>query len=106
MGTVPIGTGLLRIIHSLVSWIFLPVDRSITVSPPHRVLQTIFSTSSLMLEPNAEFPILALILTRKFRPIIIGSLSGWLILTGIIALPRATSSRTNSGVIDFGIAAP
>ena len=41
---------------------------------------------------------LALIFTRKFRPMIIGSISGWLMLEGMMARPRATSSRTNSGV--------
>ena len=40
---------------------------------------------------------LALIFTRKLRPMIIGSSSGWLMLAGMIARPRATSSRTNSG---------
>ena len=40
------GTGELRMIHSRVSWMFLPVDRSITVSPPQRIAQVIFSTSS------------------------------------------------------------
>ena len=29
---------------------------------------------------------------------IIGSVSGWLMLAGMMARPRATSSRTNSGV--------
>jgi len=43
---VPMATGLLRMIHSRVSWMFLPVDRSITVSPPQRIDQVIFSTSS------------------------------------------------------------
>ncbi len=41
---------------------------------------------------------LALIFTRKFRPMIIGSISGWLMLEGMMARSRATSSRTNSGV--------
>ena len=49
---------------------------------------------------------LALIFTRKLRPMIIGSISGWLMLAGMMARPRATSSRTNSGVIASGIAAP
>ena len=40
---------------------------------------------------------LALIFTRKLRPMIIGSISGWLMFAGMIARPRATSSRTNSG---------
>ena len=44
---------------------------------------------------------LALIFTRKFRPMIIGSSSGWLTLAGMMARPRATSSRTNSGVEAF-----
>ena len=39
-----------------------------------------------MLELTAELPMLPLILTRKLRPIIIGSASGWLIFAGIIAL--------------------
>ncbi len=74
-----------------------------TVSAPHFVAQRIFSTSSSMLEATAEFPMLALIFTKKLRPIIMGSDSGWLIFEGMIARPRATSSRTNSGVISSGI---
>ena len=77
-----------------------------TVSAPHLMAHRIFSTSSSILEATAEFPILALILTRKLRPIIIGSSSGWLMLHGIMACPRATSSRTNSGVIWSGMLAP
>src|SRR3954469_18233346 len=106
MGTVPMGTGELRMIHSRVAWMFLPVDRSITVSAPHLVAQRIFSTSSSMEEATALLPMLALILTRKLRPMIIGSDSGWLIFEGIIALPRATSLRTNSGGISDGLTAP
>src|ERR1043165_2609841 len=105
MGTVPIGTGELRMIHSRVSWMFFPVERSITVSAPQRVAHVIFSTSSWIDEETAELPMFALIFTRKFRPITIGSVSGWLMLFGMIARPRATSSRTNSGVITLGIAA-
>ncbi len=44
-----------------------PVDRSITVSAPQRMAQTIFSTSSATVEVTAELPMLALILTRKLR---------------------------------------
>ena len=55
---------------------FFPVDKSITVSAPQRVPHTIFSTSSLILEPSAELPMLALIFTKKLRPIIMGSVSG------------------------------
>jgi hypothetical protein len=40
------------------------------------------------------------------RPMIIGSDSGWLMLAGMMARPRATSERTNSGMISSGIAAP
>ena len=87
MGTVPIGTGELRRIHSRVVWMSRPVERSITVSAPHLVAHSIFSTSSSMEEVTAEFPMLALIFTRKFRPIIIGSDSGWLILDGMMARP-------------------
>ncbi len=93
-------------IHSRVSWMFLPVERSITVSAPQRVDQVIFSTSSPIDDETAELPMLALIFTRKLRPMIIGSVSGWLTLHGMIARPRATSSRTNSGVTNSGIAAP
>ena len=46
MGTVPIGTGLLRMIHSRVVWMSRPVDRSMTVSAPQRMAQRSFSTSS------------------------------------------------------------
>ena len=83
-----------------------PVERSITVSAPQRIAQTSFSTSSATPELTAELPILALTLTRKLRPIAIGSSSRWLMLAGMIARPRATSSRTNSGVTNSGIAAP
>src|SRR5690606_36923965 len=71
-----------------------------------RHAQTAFSTSSSILELTALLPMLALIFTKKFRPMIIGSLSGWLMLLGIMALPAAISSRTNSGVINFGVLAP
>ncbi|MNJ62135.1 hypothetical protein D3C77_579640 [compost metagenome] len=37
---------------------------------------------------------------------IIGSSSTWLMLAGMIARPRAISSRTNSAVISFGMLAP
>src|ERR1700756_2808060 len=103
MGTVPIGTGELRMIHSRVAWMFLPVLRSMTVSAPHLVAQRIFSTSSSMLEATALLPMLALILTRKLRPIIIGSSSGWLMFEGMMARPAAISLRTNSGVIWAGM---
>ena len=97
MGTVPIGTGLLRMIHSRVVWMSGPVERSITVSAPHRVAHVSLSTSSAIDEVTAELPMLALTFTRKWRPMAIGSLSGWLTLAGMIARPRATSERTNSG---------
>src|ERR1022692_5035161 len=106
MGTVPTGTGQLRRIHSRVWWILRPVERSISVSPPHLTDQRIFSTSSSIEEATAELPMFVLILMRKLRPITIGSSSGWLMLAGMIARPRATSSRTNSGVISKGIEAP
>src|ERR1700743_2672603 len=106
MGPVPIGTGELRMIHSRVSWMFLPVDRSITVSPPQRIAHVIFSTSSSIDEAAGGVPVLGVLLTRKLRRMIIGSLSGWLMLAGMMARPRATSSRTNSGVMYGGMAAP
>ena len=83
-----------------------PVERSMTVSAPHLADQTIFSTSSGIDEPTEELPMLAFTLIKKLRPIIIGSVSGWLMLLGITARPQATSSRTNSGVMSLGIAAP
>ncbi|MNP06989.1 hypothetical protein D3C76_989960 [compost metagenome] len=76
------------------------------MSAPQRVDHTSFSTSSSMEEVTAELPMLAFTFTRKLRPIIIGSDSGWLILAGIIARPAATSSRTNSGVMFSGRRAP
>src|SRR5665647_1898514 len=85
---------------------FSPVDKSITVSAPQRIDQTSLSTSSSLDEVTAELPMLALTFTRKLRPMIIGSLSGWLMLFGITARPRATSSRTNSAVMSFGNDAP
>src|SRR3546814_18331650 len=95
MGTVPIGTGALRMIHSRVSWMLRPVDRSMTVSAPQRIDQTILSTSAATSLATALLPILALILTRKLRPIAIGSLPGGLMLLGVIARPRAPPSRAN-----------
>ena len=100
------GTGALRRIHSRVVWMLRPVERSITVSAPQRIAHTIFSTSSSTDEVTAELPMLALIFTRKLRPMIIGSSSAWLMLAGMMARPRATSSRTNSGVMWAGMAAP
>ena len=43
---------------------------------PHLVAQRIFSTSSSIDDATAELPMLALIFTRKLRPMIIGSDSG------------------------------
>ena len=77
----------------------------ITVSAPHFVAQRIFSTSSSIELATALLPMLALIFTRKLRPIIIGSDSGWLMLAGMIARPRATSVANEFGsdfVRDFG----
>ena len=76
----------------------LPVDRSITVSAPQRTDQRSLSTSSPIEDETAELPMLALIFTRKLRPMIIGSASGCLMLAGMMARPRATSSRTKSVV--------
>ena len=55
---------------------------------------------------TAELPILALIFTRKLRPMIIGSSSAWLMFDGMMARPRAISLRTNSGVMKAGTDAP
>src|SRR5204862_522678 len=83
-----------------------PVERSITVSAPQRIAHTILSTSSSTDDVTAELPILALILVRKLRPMIIGSSSAWLMLEGMMARPRAISLLTNSGVMKAGTAAP
>jgi hypothetical protein len=103
---VPIGTGELRMIHSRVSWMFLPVDRSITVSAPQRVAHVIFSTSSLIDDDTAELPMLALIFTRKLRPMIIGSVSGWLMLFGTDRAAAGDLVPDELGVMTAGIAAP
>ena len=84
-------------IHSRVVWMSRPVERSMTVSAPHCTDHVIFSTSSAIEEVTDELPMLALIFTRKLRPMAIGSASGWLTLLGMMARPRATSSRTKSG---------
>src|SRR5438128_10835432 len=102
IGTVPIGTGELRKIHSRVVWMLRPVERSITVSAPQRIAHTILSTSSSTDDVTAELPMLALILVRKLRPMIIGSSSAGWMLEGMMARPRATSLRTNSGVVEAG----
>src|ERR671929_216342 len=106
MGTVPIGTGELRKIHSRVVWMLRPVERSITVSAPQRIAHTILSTSSSTDDVTAELPILALILVKKLRPMIIGSSSAWLMFDGMMARPRGISLRTNSGVMKAGTDAP
>ena len=47
-----------------------------------------------MPEETAELPMLLFTLTKKPRPMIIGSLSGWLMLTGMMALqPLAVLER-------------
>lgn len=65
-------------IHSRVSWMFLPVDRSMMVSAPHRVAHTILSTSSAIEDVTAELPMFALTLVANALPMIIGSISRWL----------------------------
>ena len=71
------------------------------MSAPQSVAQRSFSTSSSIDDATAELPMLALIFTRKRRPMIIGSSSGWLMLAGMIARPRATSIRTSSAGTPF-----
>src|SRR5260221_12339048 len=93
-------------IHSRMVWMFLPVERSITVSAPQRIAQTSLSTSSATEDVTIELPILALIFTRKLRPMIIGSLSGWLILAGVMGRARAPPARHHSGADDGRDAAP
>src|SRR3546814_16408245 len=93
MGTVPMGTGLLRMIHLRVVWMSGPVERSMTVSAPQRVAQVSLSTSSVTDDVTAELPMLAFTLVRNFRPMIIGSVSGWFTLAGMIARPRSEERR-------------
>ena len=74
-------------------WMLRPVERSITVSAPaERIAQThlvdLFSTD----EVTVELPILALILVRKLRPMIIGSSCRWLMLAGDVSRGRAISA--------------
>src|SRR5665811_2580193 len=102
MGTVPIGTGEFRRIHSRVLWMLRPVERSITVSAPQRIAHTIFSISSSTEEVTAELPMLALILVRKLRPMIIGSSSAWLILAGMMARPRAVEHLLAAEILALG----
>src|ERR671910_225750 len=88
MGTVPMGTALLRMIHSRVVWMSRPVDRSITVSAPQRVAQVSLSTSSAAEDVTADVPMLAFTLARNRLPIAMGSDSGWFTLAGMIARRR------------------
>ncbi|SII63576.1 Uncharacterised protein [Mycobacteroides abscessus subsp. abscessus] len=90
------GIGELRMIHSRVVWMSLPVERSMRVSAPHFAAHWSFSTSSAIELVTAELPMFALILTRNALPMIIGSDSGWLMFDGMIARPAATSERTSS----------
>ena len=68
------------------------------VSAPQRVAHTILSTSSSIDEDTAELPMLALIFTRNFLPMIIGSDSGWLRLTGITARPQRDLGAHELGI--------
>src|SRR3970040_1883918 len=76
MGTVPIGTGEFLRIHSRVSWMFLPVERSITVSAPQRMAQMSFSTSSSIDDATPRVP--AGMLRHAAAPGAAGSISGQL----------------------------
>lgn len=59
MGTVPTGTGELRMTHSLVSWMLSPVDRSMAVSAPHMIAHCSFCTSSSIDDATDELPMFA-----------------------------------------------
>jgi len=52
-----------------------------------------FSTSSAMEESDGELPDVGVDLDQEIPAMIIGSSSGWLMLQGMMARPRATSSR-------------
>ena len=76
----------------------LPVDRSITVSAPHRSDSCSLPSSSRQSLEDEEVPMFALTLVAKCLLITIGSHSGWWKLHGMTASRAATSSRTRSGV--------
>src|SRR5258707_7281312 len=84
-------------------WMWRPVDRSITVSAPQRIDHTILSTSSATPLVTALLPILALTLVRKLRPMIIGSVSGWLILAEIYVPPPGAVRCSKLHVVIHGI---
>ena len=94
------GTVALRQIASRHSSRLPPVDRSITVSAPHRSAQRSFSTSSSVPLETGEAPMLAFTLVFAARPIAIGSrrCPRCTMFAGITMRPAATSSRTCSGV--------
>jgi hypothetical protein len=73
------------------------VDKSITVSAPHRTAHRILAVSSAGAEVTVEVPMLAFTVTRNALPMTIGSLSAWFTQAGSTARPAAISSRTRSG---------
>ncbi len=76
----------------------MAIGRNFLVKINANIGNSAVASSVATSDATALLPMLALILTRKLRPMAIGSHSGWLTLLGMIARPRATSSRTNSGV--------
>jgi hypothetical protein len=77
-----------------------PVERSMTVSAPQRSDRRSLSTSSSSEDVVGELPMFALIFTRTFSPMAIGSSAWWWTFAGMIIRPRATSARTSSGSSD------
>jgi hypothetical protein len=53
---------------------FLPVDRSMTVSAPHNVAQRIFATSSSMDDATADVADVGVDLHTEVAPMTIGSM--------------------------------
>ena len=99
MGTVPIGTGELRRIHSRVVWMSGP-GREVhdRVRPPPGGPGQLLD---LFLDRRGDRGVadVGVDLDEKPRPMAMGSDSGWLTLAGMMARPDATSWRTTSGSI-------
>ena len=85
IGTVPIGTGEFRRIHSLVSRMSAPVERSITVSAPQRIAHVILPTSSSIDDEIAD--VAQLLHDRKLNGVVVVDEKGKLV--GILTTTNA-----------------
>ncbi|HUY64102.1 MAG TPA: hypothetical protein VMV14_06250 [Acidimicrobiales bacterium] len=76
----------------------VPGRTACALPAPRRALPGhLHQQGAVAVEVTDELPMLALTLTRKRRPMTMGSLSGWFTLDGRMARPVARSSRTTSG---------